>query len=123
MIMNRAPKYGEVARGCLFPLQSSKARGRWQAAVLAAILTVALSVAPHAGAQATSGSIVGHVTDSSGALIPGADVTATNVDTHITFHGVTDKAGTYDLLHVTPGSYEIRASHAGFATQTVPSAS
>jgi len=26
-------------------------------------------------------------------------------------------------LHITPGNYEIRASHAGFATQTVPSAS
>ena len=75
-----------------------------------------------AGAQVTSGSIVGHVTDASGALIPGADVTATNVDTRISFHGVTDKTGTYDLLHVTPGNYEITASHAGFATQTTPNA-
>ena len=79
-------------------------------------------MAMRAGAQATSGSIVGHVTDASGALIPGADVTAINVDTHISFHGVTDKTGTYDLLHVTPGNYEIKVSHAGFGTQTTPNA-
>jgi outer membrane receptor protein involved in Fe transport len=35
---------------------------------------------------------------------------------------VTDKTGTYDLLHVTPGTYEISVSHAGFATQATPSA-
>lgn len=75
-----------------------------------------------AGAQATSGSILGHVTDPSGALIIGADVTATNVDTHIAFHGVTDNTGTYDLLHITPGHYSITASHAGFASTTTPDA-
>ncbi|HEY4011090.1 MAG TPA: TonB-dependent receptor, partial [Acidobacteriaceae bacterium] len=75
-----------------------------------------------AHAQVTSGSILGHVTDTSGALIVGADVTATNVDTHISFHGLTDKTGTYDLLHVTPGNYAITATHAGFATTTVPRA-
>jgi len=66
--------------------------------------------------------IVGHVTDVAGALILGADVTATNVDTHISLHGVTDKTGTYDLLYVTPANYEISASHAGFAAATTPNA-
>lgn len=75
-----------------------------------------------AGAQATSGSILGHVTDPSGALIIGADVTATNVDTHISFHGLTDNSGTYDLLHITPGHYAITASRAGFASETTPNA-
>jgi outer membrane receptor protein involved in Fe transport len=123
--MNHAQICCRIAMRCLSPLQVSKARkvcNLGRAAVLAAIAVVGLSGGMHAKAQATSGSIVGHVTDSSGALIPGADVTATNVDTHITFHGVTDKTGTYDLLHVTPGSYEISASHAGFATQTTPNA-
>jgi hypothetical protein len=95
------------------------ARSLKQLILLAAVMSVALV---GASGQATSGSIVGRVTDASGALIPGADVTATNVDTHITFHGVTDRTGTYDLLHVTPGNYEIKASHAGFATQTTPNA-
>lgn len=117
--------YRHIARRCLFPLQIPKARkaGRsGRTALLAAIAVACLSMTVRAGAQATSGSIVGHVTDPSGALIPGADVTATNIDTHIAFHGVTDKTGTYDLLHVTPGNYEISASHAGFATQTTPQA-
>ncbi|HEX4156511.1 MAG TPA: TonB-dependent receptor [Acidobacteriaceae bacterium] len=75
-----------------------------------------------AAGQATSGSIVGHVADPTGALIPGTEVTATNVDTHISFRGTTGQLGTYDLLHVTPGNYQITATHAGFASATVPSA-
>jgi hypothetical protein len=91
----------------------------WLAAV--ALLSVGL-YSPTAAAQATSGSIVGRVTDASGALIVDADVTAENLDTHVNFHGRTDHLGTYDLLHVAPGNYEITATHAGFASETVPMA-
>jgi len=73
-----------------------------------------------ARAQATSGSILGHVEDPSGALIVGADLTAVNLDTHISFHGRTDHNGTYVLLHVAPGNYEISATHDGFSRETVP---
>src|SRR5581483_9211926 len=99
------------------PSSTRRTRGLPRIAVLGAAIAM-LVAAANAGAQATSGSIVGHVTDSSGARIVGADVTATNVDTHIAFHGVTDKTGTYDLVHVTPGNYQITAKHAGFASET-----
>jgi hypothetical protein len=75
-----------------------------------------------ARAQATSGSILGHVEDPSGALIVGADLTAVNLDTHISFHGRTDHNGTYVLLHVAPGNYEISATHDGFSRESVPMA-
>ncbi|HTV09757.1 MAG TPA: TonB-dependent receptor [Candidatus Aquilonibacter sp.] len=90
---------------------------------LATLALAAACLLPRAvHAQATSGSILGHVTDPSGALIIGADVTATNLDTRITFHGLTDATGTYDLLHVTPGHYSITASRTGFASATTPDA-
>jgi hypothetical protein len=49
-----------------------------------ACTVVLLTAAPHASAQAvTSGSLMGTVTDSSGAYLPGATVTLTNVATGI----------------------------------------
>lgn len=78
---------------------------------------------PYASAQATSGTVVGHVVDSTGALVPDTDVVAVNLDTHIAFHGRTDKLGSYILLHVAPGNYTITAKHTGFDAETVPRAS
>jgi hypothetical protein len=125
--MINAPIYHRIAtmvRASFRPSISRRLRSLGQTVLITAVALGGLSMASaRAGAQVTSGSIVGHVTDASGARIVGADVTATNVETHIRFHGFTDKTGTYDLLHVTPGNYEIRASHAGFATSTTPSAS
>ena len=89
----------------------------------ALLLLCGLPCAKPALAQVTSGSILGRVTDSSGALISGADVTATDIETHIAFHGRTNALGTYDLLHLAPGTYEITASHSGFSSETVPHAS
>jgi len=103
------------------PTVTRWARGLRRIALLSAAIGMSVA-AVKAGAQATSGSILGHVTDSSGARIVGADVTATNTDTQISFHGLTDKTGTYDLLHVTPGNYEIKVWHAGFASATAPKA-
>lgn len=123
--MTHAPICDRIARLCtsgLRPFRMKKMLAFGQAVVFAVTLSGLSMTTMHAHAQATSGSIVGHVTDSSGARIVGADVTATNVDTHISFHGVTDKTGTYDLLHVTPGNYQITAAHAGFAGQTTQNA-
>ena len=103
------------------PASAWRALGLRRIALLSAAIGMSVA-AVNAGAQATSGSILGHVTDPSGARIVGADVTATNIDTHISFHGLTDKTGTYDLLHVTPGNYEIKVSHGGFASATAPNA-
>src|ERR1039458_5726541 len=68
--------------------------------------------------QKVSGSISGTVVDSSGALVPGATIVITNVDTNVTvFHGATDNAGRYVAPSVQPGNYTIKASRAGFGTE------
>lgn len=123
--MMDAYSFRRMAQMCNFqfsrPASTLRARGFWRIALLSAAVGMS-AAAVDAGAQATSGSILGHVTDPSGARVVGADVTATNTDTRISFHGLTDKTGTYDLLHVTPGNYEINVSHAGFASTTAPNA-
>src|SRR5690242_10750102 len=66
-----------------------------------------------ARAQVTA-SISGRVLDASGAAIPGAAVTATNVETGATRTVETDAGGSYRLLSLAVGAYEIRAGKPGF---------
>ena len=66
-------------------------------------------------AQGTA-SINGTVTDPSGAVIPGASVTATNEATNLTREAVTTGDGTYTLVSLTPGTYDIAFTKAGLKT-------
>ena len=65
--------------------------------------------------QATT-SLRGHVTDASGALVPGAQVKLTLTATGVTRQGVTDSSGEYQFLQLTPGQYALTVSGAGFMT-------
>lgn len=75
-----------------------------------------------AAAQATTGSITGVVTDVTGAVIPHADITATEVNKGIKFHGRTNEVGEYIVLNVTPGTYKVEATAPGFATSEAENA-
>ena len=66
--------------------------------------------------QAINGSIQGDVFDSAGAVVPGADVEADEVDTATVHRSVTDGAGHFAFPSVQPGRYQVKASKAGFAT-------
>ena len=67
-------------------------------------------------AQATSsGTVVGVVTDQSGALIPGATITVTDPSTKIARTTVTNNDGSYVLVDVQPGKYNIKATKDGFS--------
>ena len=83
---------------------------------LCAILCAALGAIPKLGAQATTGSITGRVTDPSGAVVPNATIKATEVNKGISFNGRTNAIGDYVVLNVTPGLYKVTASATGFAT-------
>jgi hypothetical protein len=82
-------------------------------------LLVVLICAREANAQATTGLILGQVVDSTGAVIPGAVVTARDEDKGVTFAGRSDNAGDYVILNVTPGNYTVTASHPGFGDSSV----
>ena len=63
-------------------------------------------------------SVVGTVTDQTGALIPGAEVTSTNVNTGITTLRVSNETGSYSFASLQAGDYTVSASLPGFQTQT-----
>src|SRR5258708_2881757 len=66
--------------------------------------------------QAINGSIQGDVTDAAGALLPGADVEADELDTAIIHRAVTDGSGHFEFLSLQPGRYVVKISKTGFAT-------
>jgi Carboxypeptidase regulatory-like domain/TonB-dependent Receptor Plug Domain len=67
-----------------------------------------------AGAQSFYGTIVGVVTDASGAVVPGATVKATQTETNETRTGATNDAGVYTLSTVPAGTYVVSFSKSGF---------
>jgi hypothetical protein len=71
---------------------------------------------PAAWAQETRGSIEGRVTDGSGAVIPGAAVSATNVEANITTKVTSNSQGAYALQFLVPGVYDMNVSAKGFKT-------
>src|SRR5438876_2943124 len=62
----------------------------------------------------TFGEVTGRVTDPSGAVIPGASVTLTNVNTNAVRNVVTTEAGNYTFPSVAPGFYRLRTELPGF---------
>ncbi|HTZ58375.1 MAG TPA: carboxypeptidase regulatory-like domain-containing protein [Acidobacteriaceae bacterium] len=74
-----------------------------------------------AGAQVSTGTISGTVTDSSGAAVPQARVVVKSVETGQERVVVTDTIGNYSIPDLQAGQYSITASHEGFKTTTLPS--
>src|SRR5690242_1798978 len=61
-------------------------------------------------------SIEGVVSDSSGAVIPGADVAVTDLGTGIARHVKTSGDGLYRVLNLGLGKYSVTVEHSGFQT-------
>lgn len=66
------------------------------------------------GQTASSTSLVGIVTDSSGAVVPGASVVAVDDATKVAYKGVTSNTGDYSLPYVAVGRYTITVEAPGF---------
>jgi hypothetical protein len=69
--------------------------------------------------QAVDGTIVGTTTDSTGAGVPNATVTATNKGTNVKYTSDTNSAGEYRLNNLPIGTYDVSATAKGFATATI----
>lgn len=67
-------------------------------------------------AQTATGSISGMVQDETGAVVPGAQVTVTNVEKGISSSLATDASGRYHVPNLIPGHYEIQTQVSGFET-------
>src|SRR6185503_19482827 len=89
---------------------------RWMRVGFAvALFILVASMAVFAQINAVVGGIV---SDASGALIPGVEVSARNVATGIVTTRVTNESGNYDFASLQPGSYTVTASLSGFQTST-----
>jgi hypothetical protein len=82
----------------------------WRVALVVLLLT-AVSATAHAQVSAN---IKGIATDASGAVVPGAIVTAKNIETGAIRSSVTDDSGRYLVLALPVGEYEVRVAKAGF---------
>jgi hypothetical protein len=81
--------------------------------VIAALVTI-FSLAGVAVAQETRGTILGRVTDSSAAVIPGVSITATNTATNVVVSTRSNAEGNYEMPYLVPGTYNITAELTGF---------
>src|SRR5688572_6721853 len=82
---------------------------------LAAVLLLASVAVSPLAAQSTTGSIQGTVKDNQDALVPGATVTARNIDTGLTRTLMTEANGVYRFLNMPGGRYELTVELSGFS--------
>jgi len=68
-------------------------------------------------AQTTLATLEGKVTDEEGAGLPGAEVTARNMDTGYVLSTLSRSDGGYIISGIQPGTYEIKVALSGFTTQ------
>lgn len=84
--------------------------------VSAVLVFILLATVPMFCQQAYYGGIVGNVTDPSGAVVPGAAVKVTNVETGVTLELKTNAQGIYQALNLNPSTYKATVTVQGFKT-------
>lgn len=83
---------------------------------LTLLLLAAAAILP---AQFVRGTILGNVTDDSGAVIPGAEITLKNLGTNETKIVTSDESGAYNFPALLPGRYSLQVKKTGFKLQSV----
>jgi carboxypeptidase family protein/TonB-dependent receptor-like protein len=84
----------------------------WKTVVVGLLAVLSLS----SSARAQTGSIAGTITDSTGAAVPNAKITAQSVATGASRSVQTDESGVYRITNLNPGVYDIRIEHPNFNT-------
>jgi len=83
------------------------------------VLVALFCLAAPAFAQGARGSITGQIMDTTGAVIPNVEVTATLLATNTVFRAVSTSTGVYHLEYLPAGEYRVAAALAGFKTAVV----
>jgi hypothetical protein len=85
-----------------------------------AVSLCALLMGTPANAQKVTGSITGFVTDKSGAVVPGAQITAHDIDTGVDTSTTSNGDGLYRIDSLPIGQYQVMVEAKGFGSQTLP---
>ena len=83
---------------------------------ISSVLLVVVFLSPFLAAQ-TTGTISGTARDQSGGVLPGAEVTATHLNTGAVRAVITDDQGRYSIPALPLGDYEIQTQMVGFQTE------
>jgi outer membrane receptor protein involved in Fe transport len=83
---------------------------------LLSVLLTGLVLAAGAGAQTSAATVVGRVTDATGAVVPGVAIKVTNVATNIAQQGSSNEVGDFTIPYLNPGRYVLEALATGFHT-------
>ena len=83
-------------------------------ATAAALAVCVCAIPSRAAAQAVTGTLLGNITDSSGAAVPGVSVTATEVQTNVSRTTVSNEAGHYTFSSLPNGKYTVSSELQGF---------
>src|SRR5262249_36187413 len=102
------------------PRRSAGARRAKVKRVVLGLVVVASLLPRLAAAQAVTGTILGTVTDTTNAPVPGATVTLTNLGNGLTRTVTTDSVGEYTAPSLPTGKYRLVADLSGFKTVTIP---
>ena len=81
---------------------------------IAALAMLILALSPSAWGQAVTATLLGTVTDNTGAAVPGATVTILENATGIPHTSVSNESGNYTFPDLPPGSYSVSAEAKGF---------
>src|SRR5215472_17126807 len=81
--------------------------------LMLALVTTGLSFS-----QTVNATLLGNVTDSSGAVVPDAKVTITEVNTGVIRTGQTNESGNYSFTNLAPGIYTVVVEAEGFKKET-----
>ena len=115
-----------LTRGsCNHPVQPMQRSRKLNALAVVAYITALLVFLLAIGSvsvlaqTASSGTIIGTVTDQSGAVVPDASVAVTDLSTNTTQKATTNSAGHYVFPNVAPGTYNIKITKQGFQTALV----
>jgi hypothetical protein len=91
-----------------------------RACVLIRLVAIIFAVAIPIFAADTTATLAGRVDDSTGGVVPGTKVQATNIDTNVSYYGETNDVGAYRIPGLPPGHYRMIVEKAGFAKIVKP---
>ena len=91
---------------------------RYGSSVGITLLLSLLAICIPGFAQSTRGELAGTVTDSSGAMLAGAKIVATQVDTHTSSETVSGSSGSYRFTELPIGRYDVTVTAPGFSPVT-----